>query len=387
MVAYGNNSYMGLFDKGDFLTVQGSVIWTWVIRIFLLCLILFVFFLSIDLMIQAQAFMGKGTAKVLIQAAEVPFIALFIGLLSTALIQSSSTVTAMTVAIVASGTISLSSGVFIMMGANIGTTLTSDIISLGFIINRSEFRKAVSAGVVHDFFNILTTIIIFPLEYYYQLLSKSALYLTGLISSDQEAMQMQVNHFNIPFLNPITEKITLWIGNNWLTLIISIVLLFISIKLFSGFSYKLLIGESRDRFKHFIFSNPLKSFTWGIIFTSAMQSSSITTSVVVPLVATRKVLLKDVFPFIMGANIGTTVTALLAALFKSEAAISLAIAHLAFNLLGVTIFLPLRLLRSIPVFIAKWFGNIASQQRIVGFFYILLTFFIIPFILIYLSQR
>jgi sodium-dependent phosphate cotransporter len=88
----------------------------------------------------------------------------------------------------------------------------------------------------------------------------------------------------------------------------------------------------------------------------------------------------------MGANIGTTITALLAAIFKSEAAVSLAIAHLIFNFIGVVIFLPLAKIRSFPVDLARRFGLLASENRLIGFFYIILTFFLIPFLLIYLSR-
>jgi sodium-dependent phosphate cotransporter len=88
----------------------------------------------------------------------------------------------------------------------------------------------------------------------------------------------------------------------------------------------------------------------------------------------------------MGANIGTTITALLAAIFKSEAAVSLAIAHLMFNMFGVLIFLPFGRIRRWPVLLASRFGRLASEYRIIGFFYIILTFFLIPFLLIYISR-
>lgn len=368
--------------------IQGkySVLWTWATRIVILLFIILIFFFSIDLMIHSLAYLGKGAAKELVGAAELPFIALFIGLLSTALIQSSSTITSMTVAIVASGAISFSSGVYIIMGANIGTTLTSDIVSLGYITNRSEFRKAVAAATVHDFFNILTTIIIFPLEYYYHFLSRLAIYAMDSFQGQTEGMQMNLSGLNVFFLNPVSEWIVELVDHKLIILAISVILLFLSIKLFSGFSYKLLIGQSKDKIRHYVFSNPLKSFSWGLLLTGAVQSSSITTSLMVPLVATRKLSLTSVFPFIMGANIGTTITALLAGLLKSEAAISLAMAHVLFNFIGVLVFLPFTSLRSIPEFLAKNLGYYASSKRIVVFFYILVIFFIIPFILIYLSK-
>ncbi len=368
------------------LQLKQSILWAWIVRIIFLVFIIVIFFFSIDLMIHSLASIGKSTVNNLVGAAEVPFVALFIGLLSTGLIQSSSTITSMTVSIVASGAISFSSGVYIIMGANIGTTLTSDIVALGYFANRSEFRKAVSAATVHDFFNIFTTIIIFPLEYYYHFLSNLAIYATESLGFQSGGTNVNLGELNVFFLNPLSETIVDLIGNKWIILLVSVILLFFSIKLFSNFSYKLLIGESKDKIKQYIFSNPLKSFTWGLLFTGAVQSSSITTSMVVPLVATRKVSLASVFPFIMGANIGTTITALLAGLLKSEVAISLAMAHVLFNFIGVLIFLPFSSLRAVPEFFARNLGYYASNYRIVGFFYILVTFFIIPFFLIYLSK-
>lgn len=358
----------------------------WIIRTLLILSIIVLFLLAIDLMIFSLSSIGLGAVEDLIKIAELPFISLFIGLLSTALIQSSSTVTSIAVAMVASGTISLSSGIYVIMGSNIGTTLTSDIISLSYITQKSKYRLAISAGVVHDFFNILTTLIIFPLEYYYGLLSRSAIRVTNLLGIHSTEGSMPLAKPVNSMLKPLTMGVYDLIGNFWMVGIIGLLLLFAAIKLFSVYSYKILIGKSRDMLKSFIFNNPLKSFSWGLLITGGLQSSSITTSITVPLVATRKVSLDSAFPFIMGANIGTTITALLAAIFKSEAAVSLAIAHLIFNLMGVLIFLPFKGIRQFPVELANRFGILASEDRIIGFFYIIFTFFLVPFLLIYISK-
>ena len=74
----------------------------------------------------------------------------------------------------------LQSAVPIIMGANIGTTITSTIVSLGFISKKKEFRRAVAAGTYHDFFNILTAAILFPLEYYYGFLSSISVWIADL---------------------------------------------------------------------------------------------------------------------------------------------------------------------------------------------------------------
>lgn len=372
--------------KDNVIYSENLIVLTWILRIFLIFSIIILFLLAIDLMIYALSSIGLGAARELIKVAEIPFISLFIGLLTTALIQSSSTVTSIAVAMVASGTISLNMGIFVIMGANIGTTLTSDIISLSYITSKSKFRLALSAGVVHDFFNILTTIVIFPLEYYYKILSGSAMYITNLLGVEPMTPDMGLTKPVYSIIKPLTVGIANLVNNDWIIAILGIFLLFASIKLFSKYSYKLLIGKSKDKMKSYIFSNPFKSFSWGLLLTGALQSSSITTSLSVPLVATRKVTLSSVFPFIMGANIGTTITALLAAIFKSEAAVSLAIAHLIFNFIGVLVFLPYGRIRNFPVRLAREFGILASDNRLIGFFYIILTFFLIPFLLIYLSR-
>src|SRR5690348_16818416 len=132
---------------------------------------LFIFLFALDLMISSLQHLGGDVADAILLATSNPFTALFIGLLVTAIIQSSSATTSMVVALVSSGQLTLQAAVPIIMGANIGTTITSTIVSLGFITKKKEFRRAVAAGTYHDFFNILTALILFPLEYYYGFLS------------------------------------------------------------------------------------------------------------------------------------------------------------------------------------------------------------------------
>ena len=125
--------------KDNAIYSENLIVLRWILRIFLIFSIITLFLLAIDLMIYSLSYIGLGAARELIKVAEIPFISLFIGLLTTALIQSSSTVTSIAVAMVASGTISLNMGIFVIMGANIGTTLTSDIISLSYITSKNKF--------------------------------------------------------------------------------------------------------------------------------------------------------------------------------------------------------------------------------------------------------
>src|SRR5687767_6494290 len=118
------------------------------------------FLFSLDLMVSSLRHLGGDTARSVIEATENPFTALFVGLLVTALIQSSSTTTALTVAMVASGAISFQSAIPVIMGANVGTTITSTIVSLGFINKKKEFKRAVASGTYHCFFNLLTLFVL-----------------------------------------------------------------------------------------------------------------------------------------------------------------------------------------------------------------------------------
>jgi sodium-dependent phosphate cotransporter len=347
---------------------------------------LFIFLFTLDLMIASLQHIGKDAADVIILATSNPFTGLFIGLLVTALIQSSSATTSMAVALVASGSITLEGAIPIIMGANVGTTITSTIVSLGFITKKKEFRRAVTVGTYHDFFNILTVIILFPLEYYFGFLSGLSQYIATTFFN--EPLGSIQNSFSLlgPGFGPVITFIVNFINNGFILAILSIGLLFGSILFFRKILSQTLGFGSQDRFQQFFFKNSLKSFAWGLLTTAAIRSSTVTTSLVVPLVAKKVVRLKSALPFILGANIGTTITAFIAAMFNSNAAISIAIAHFLFNFIGFLIFYPIPYVKELPIKLANGLGRLTLKYRLAGFLYLLLTFFFIPFSLIYLNK-
>ena len=347
---------------------------------------LLMFFFALDLMISSLQYLGKTAAETILLATTNPFIGLFIGLLVAAILQSSSATTSMVVALVASGSISLRGAIPIIMGANIGTTVTSTIVSLGFISKKKEFRRAVAAGTYHDFFNILTTTILFPLEYFYGVLSSLAhLIATTFFNEPSGPVKVTFSVLGWGF-DPIIKYLISFIGNGFVLAILSIALLFGSILFFRKVLSELLGFGSQGQVQRFFFRSQLKSFFWGLFTTALIRSSTITTSLVVPLVAKKVIKLKSAVPFILGANIGTTVTAFIAASFNSNAAISIAIAHFLFNLIGVLIFFPIPYLKEIPLKLANGLGRLTLRYRLVGFLYLLITFFFIPFSLIYLNK-
>jgi len=368
--------------------LAGTGQWKMVLRnaaYILLALLIFLF--TLDLMIASLQHIGRDAAEVIILATSNPFTGLFIGLLVTAIIQSSSATTSMAVALVASGSITLEGAIPILMGANVGTTITSTIVSLGFITRKKEFRRAVTIATYHDFFNILTVLILFPLEYYFGFLSGLAQYIaTSFFNEPVGIAQKQFNLLGDRF-GFIIDFIVTTISNGFVLAVLSIALLFGSILFFRKVLSKTLGFGSQERFQQFFFKSPLKSFIWGLLTTAAIRSSTVTTSLVVPLVAKKVVQMKSAFPFILGANAGTTITAFIAALFNSNAAISIAIAHFLFNLIGILIFYPIPYLNQIPRKLADGLGRLTLKYRLAGFLYVLLMFFFIPFSLIWLNKN
>jgi len=345
-------------------------------------ILLFIF--SILLMMSSIDSVGYSFVNYSIRATSNPFIGLFIGLLSTAILQSSSTTTTLIVAAVASGSLGLPGAIPMIMGANIGTTLTSTLVSLSYITRKKEFRKAVAAGTIHDFYNILMVLILFPLEINYHLLEQGSTWMSSYLGG--VAIGNEGSWYSFSW---IFNSINTWlidVTHPAFALILAVFLIFICIKFISKLLYDILIGRTKEKFETTIFSNTLRSFGWGLLITSIAQSSTLTTSLIVPLVATGKVKLKRAFQFILGANVGTTITALLVAIFNSKIAISLALVHLLFNLIGVIIFLLVPYLSKVPVYLAKKMGKVTVRVRFVGFAYIFLAFFLLPFTLIYFSK-
>ena len=103
---------------------------------------LYLFFISIELIGAAFKGFGKGFAEQLIATTSNPIMGLFIGILATTLVQSSSMTTSILVGMVAVGTISVRNAIPVVMGANIGTTVTNTIVAMAHITRKQEFQRA-----------------------------------------------------------------------------------------------------------------------------------------------------------------------------------------------------------------------------------------------------
>jgi len=343
--------------------------------IILFLLFLYLFLLSIQLMGGAFKLFGEGFAETLLSTTADPFTGLFLGLLVTSLTQSSSLTTSVTVGLVAGGVLNLHNAIPIIMGANIGTTVTNIIVSLGHISRREEFRRAFAASLVHDIFNLLSVIIIFPLEYFTNYLEKLSLFLTGTFS-DTGGLK-----FVSPLkaiTSPVAKSISGLVERNFekheyaaaVVLGVALVLLFISLRYMVRYMKALIMTRAEVIFEQTVFKTPLLGLTFGMLLTALVQSSSVTTSLIVPLAGAGLLTLDRVFPYTLGANIGTTITAILAAMAAgTTSGVAVAFSHLMFNISGIAIFWWIQF---VPIKLAHIIAYVATKNRFLAVFYVIL---------------
>ncbi len=354
--------------------------------------ILLLFFVSIELMGDSFKLMGKGFAQTLLETTSNPFVGLFIGILATSLVQSSSTVTSMTVGLVAGGGLTIAGAIPIVMGANIGTSVTNTIVSLGSITRKDEFRRAMAGATVHDFFNLLAVAVLFPLELLFHVVSGTAAVLTDALAGVGGTKLLSPLKL---ITDPVADGvISLMQQNGVAVLVAGLLLLFISLRYLVKLLKTLVLGRSEELLHKYIFGPPAIALVFGMLITIMVQSSSITTSITVPLVAAGIVTVAQIYPFVLGANIGTTITALLAGLALAAsgepaaiAGLKVAFAHLCFNVFGILLFLPIKFLRNIPIRLAEALGNLAVKNRGYAIGYILVVFFVLPLLAILFTRN
>ena len=340
--------------------------------------------------------LGRGFAEQLMTGDAAPLIGLFIGILATSLIQSSSTTTSLVVGMVAAGTfgdnpyVAVATAIPYIMGANIGTSITNTIVSLGHIVNKNEFRRAFSASVVHDFFNVMSVIVLFPLQLYFGIISKTANWMASLfLGSGTFTFKSPIKMMTKPAVTAIKDffKMQDVINYNWLLIIVALALLFISLRYLTVLIRSLVMERLEAFFDTHIFKTAIRALFFGVFITIMVQSSSITTSLVVPLAGAGILQLRQIFPYTLGANIGTTITALLASLVSgTHAPLAVAFGHLAFNIFGIGLIWPIEKIRNIPIHMAEWFAELAVQNRIIPIVYLLVVFFLVPLSLIFIVR-
>ena len=342
----------------------------------------------------------------------------------------------------------------IVMGANIGTSVTNTIVSLAQAAERNEFRRAFAGATVHDIFNWLSVIVFLPMEVITGYLHRLTREIIGVLDLKQakgtnkkllktvtqpftkliiqldkniikkialgdksadskslikickpeitiEEVNKTVNSSYMLIVNETKETPAkckfLFAGTTLsdtevgiIILVVSIILLCICLVSIVKILHSMLRGQMAKIIKKTVnadFPGPFKHLTGylailvGAGLTMLVQSSSIFTSALTPLIGVGVVTIERAFPLTLGANIGTTATGILAALASDsnlDKALQIAFCHLFFNISGIMLWYPIPYLRKVPINVAKTLGNKTADYRWFAVVYLVFGFFLLP---------
>jgi solute carrier family 34 (sodium-dependent phosphate cotransporter) len=362
------------------------------LRAVLVVALLYSFLVGVGLLESGIAALGEGFAEGLLENVANPLSGLFAGILLTVLVQSSSVSTSTIVGLVGGGTLPVSLAVPMIMGANIGTTVTNTLASLGNIRRSEEFRRGFAGATVHDFFNIFAVAVLLPLELLTGFLTEAAEWLTVRLRGT-EVSEIGQSPIRAAVKFPIGLVESLLDGDpiggalaGVLFLAGGLGLIFMALGLITK-NMRQLVAGSVERVMNRIVGRGggAMGILVGIAVTVAVQSSTITTSILVPLVAAGILTLPNAYPITLGANVGTTITALLASLavLRPEG-LTIALVHTLFNLTALAVIYPIRRVRLIPVLLAERLAGLAVAHRSVVVGYVLGLFLAVPLLGIFL---
>ncbi|CAJ1059926.1 solute carrier family 34 member 2b [Xyrichtys novacula] len=368
---------------------------------------------------------------------------------------------------VSSGLLDVESAVPIIMGANIGTSVTNTIVAVMQAGDRNEFRRAFAGATVHDFFNWLSVLVLLPLEAASGVLFKltdlliksfdiqtgedapellnvitdpltdsiiqlDKSVITGIATGDPEARNKSLIKrwckisINTTFWNETVDNCpagsNCWESGNetWiqlnssvteneercdhifaysglpdlavglillaLSLLILCACLILIVKLLNS----MLQGQVAVVIKKVLNTDFPFPFCWvtgyiailvGAGMTFIVQSSSVFTSAITPLVGIGVISLERAYPLTLGSNIGTTTTAILAAMASPGETLAnslqIALCHFFFNIFGILLWYPIPFMR-IPIRLARGLGNRTAKYRWFAGLYLFLCFLVMP---------
>ncbi|CAL8265939.1 unnamed protein product [Merluccius merluccius] len=436
-------------------------------KIPLILFLLYVFVCSLDVLSSAFQLAGGRVAGDIFQDNGIlsnPVAGLVVGILVTVLVQSSSTSTSIVVSLVSSGLLDVHSAIPIVMGSNIGTSVTNTIVALMQASEREEFERAFAGATVHDCFNWLSVLVLLPLEAVsglLQWLSEAAVsalnFKTGeeapellkvitepitklVIQLDQSVItaiamgdQTMRNKSLVKNWCQITATVAqsrpvvllgkqrtnrgstdpsqnqprnhLFVDTSLSDLAVGLILLACSLLVLCSCLLLLvkllnsvLKGQVTSTINTIINTDFPYPFAWlagylalmvGAGMTFVVQSSSVFTSTLTPLIGIGVISIERAYPLTLGSNLGTTTTAILAALASPKdnlvASVQVALCHFFFNLLGILLWYPVPASR-LPIRMAGALGRCTARYRWFAVLYILLCFLLIPSLVFALSM-
>lgn len=426
--------------------VHSAEEWAWIAAgIFGVAFFLYFFLVGLDFLGTGAKVMSGCKAGELFGDDTNPIAGLMIGILATVLLQSSSTTSSIIVSLVGSA-IGVEQGIYMIMGSNIGTSVTNTIVAMGQMGDGDQLERAFAGATVHDMFNFMTVAILLPVEvitHYLKHLTNALVKNAnpsdgeswegpvkklvepigvhvlkenkdvtkaiakgeadcedfypmtcdpavdpptyescdgnfGLISCDKDA---GCPAFFLPEATAKDDKVS-----GGVVFFIGVMILFVCLIALVTLLQKMLLGMSTRIVYKATDINGYLAIIIGAGITVIVQSSSITTSTLTPLVGMGALRLEQMLPLTLGANIGTTVTALLASLVSdSTDSLQVALGHLFFNITGIILIYPVPYIRNFPLNAARKLGKATRLWRGFPLVYIIIMFILVPLFFLALS--
>ena len=357
------------------------------VRAVLVIALIYLFLIGVSSLETGIKVMGADTQERLFANVSHPLAGLFVGILGTVLVQSSSASTSVIVGLVASGALGVDDAVPMIMGANIGTTVTNTLVSLGHVRQSTEFRRALAAATVHDFFNVMAVAILLPLELATGVISSIAEWiserLVGSAGADWESPIKAWVKGPVGWIEDVTGAVFSNVNVQGTAMVLVGLVVVLTSLIFITKNMKTLVAERVERSMNAILGRGggMIAMLVGIVITVAVQSSSLTTSILIPMSAAGVISLRNAYPVTLGANVGTTITALLAAMAASRPeALTIALVHTVFNVAGIAILYGIPFLRPLPIRAAEMLAEVAVHRRMVAVGYVVVVFIVVPLV-------
>ncbi len=332
-------------SKNQYLRLTGLFIFLIVLIILIVC------FLQLFIQSTNQLLSEGIYAHYLLNTFSNPFFAILGGVVFSVLVGSSSIIITLLAAIVMAG-FPFTSAIFMLLGANIGTTFHSSLSQVIPDAQVDDKRRMMTISSMHYFNNVIAFALFFPLQISTDFLGRSSQYMAqwfdGLIS--ERALDMSA------LIQPLTESLP--ITNHPILMIFLFIVLiiffmrvfFIILRLIFD---PLVIKILTQQIKHEKMQK--RVLLDGIFISSLLQSSSSTIYILMPLVRKITCNIPLIYSLILGINVGTCFTTILfALLLQSEIALSIGLAHLFYNVFALLIFTYIPLLKELPILASRY---------------------------------
>lgn len=377
-------------DRDDVLISEFGRLVRWGVVL----LSLYVLLVGVNLITDGVRDIGFATVSGVLSHATHPLLAVLAGVLLTFMVQSSTVITTITVAAVGSGFVPLSMAAMLIMGANIGTCFTSQLVAYGFFRAREELHRALSVALSHWYFNIISVTVLFLVEVWLHPLAQSSGWLSTYLV-DTAPTRDHVGGYLASLVEPVIATIgshgllgrvgsprlaatlSIGIGALMIMLMIRFVTILLS-DLTASSSRQVLLGSATRSER----PTPIRSVLAGLGLTLMTQSSSATICASIPFAATGNLCLRKGFGIAVGANLGTTITAVIAALAVPEAhasvAMQAALIHVLINLWGLLAVLAIKPLALAIVWLSDATARVAARHRLLTFALVLGSYTVLP---------